>query len=139
MLPKRKVNLLVRSFAMFVLLTLTISGIVPAMFHYDIYEDRKQQERMAFQEYAVPPNGEEISDNSYEKIKSIVIAKEYRVMATEEELEKYYRNKLENAGWKKVTTETGFGYSRDDFDLKIFIQIPKVKVRLLYTGKDDNI
>ena len=48
MLPKRKVNLLVRSFAMFVLLTLTISGIVPAMFHYDIYEDRKQQERMAF-------------------------------------------------------------------------------------------
>lgn len=128
-----------RTIAMIILLTCAFTGIVPAMLHYDTYEDRKEQERIAFQEYAVPPNGEEISDNSYEKIKSIVIAKEYRVMATEEELEKYYRNKLENAGWKKVTTETGFGYSRDDFDLKILIQIPKVKVRLLYTGKDDNI
>ena len=73
------------------------------------------------------------------KIKSIVIAKEYHVMTTEEELEQYYREKLENDGWKEVTTETGFGYSRDDLNLRILIQIPKVGVRLLYTGKDDNI
>ena len=99
-----------RSIAMFILLTCAISGIVPAMFHYDIYDARKQQERMAFQEYAVPPNGEEISDNSYEKIKTVIIEKEYRVVSTEEELEKYYRNKLENDGWERVATEKGFGY-----------------------------
>ena len=56
-----------RTIAMFILLTCAISVIVPAMFHYDIYDARKQQERMMFQKYAVPPNGEEISDKSYEK------------------------------------------------------------------------
>ena len=58
---------------------------------------------------------------------------------TQEELEKNYQDRLENAGWKRVKIEKGIGYSRGNLIIKIYIHIPKVKVRLMYTGEDDDM
>ena len=116
-----------------------LEGMGSVIFHHDIYDARKKEEKAAFQEYAIPLNGDEIDDRSYEKFKSIVIEKEYQVDITQEELEKNYQDRLENAGWKRVKIEKGIGYSRGNLIIKIYIHIPKVKVRLMYTGEDDDM
>ena len=52
--------------------------------HHDTYKARKQAEWQVFQEYAVPPDSEEISDNSIKRLKTVFIVKKYRVKATRE-------------------------------------------------------
>ena len=73
-----------------VMMIFVLEGMGPVIFHRDIYDARKQEERDVFQEYAIPPDSVEVSDNSFEKSKLVVLIKEYRVNSTKESLEKYY-------------------------------------------------
>ena len=107
--------------------------------HHDTYEARKQTEWQVFQEYAIPPNSEEISDNSIKRLKTVFIVKKYRVKDTREELEKYYKNKLQSAGWKQVDVEKGIGFVRDDLKIKVYIENSEAMVRLVYIGDDNDI
>ena len=126
---------------MFILLTCAIIGIVPAIFHHDNYEIRKQAEWSAFQEYAIPPNSEEVSDDSFNRFKTVVIIKEYKVNSTKDKLVKYYKEKLELAGWRQIKSknEEVIVYTRGDLKIEINIQVPKVIVWLMYDGDDKDI
>ena len=114
-------------------------GMGQVIFHHDVYDARKQDGWSAFQKYAIPPDSEEIKDDSFDRFKSVYIIKEYRVKSTKEVLEEYYDNKLKPEGWKKEITEKGIVYNRGDLRIKIYIKIPKVTVRVLYTGEDKDI
>ena len=116
-----------------------LTGIGPVLLHHDTYEARKQAEWQVFQEYAIPPDSEEISDNSIKKFKTVFIVKKYRVKATREELEKYYKTKLQAAGWRQVKVEKGIGFVRDDLKIKVYIENSEAKVRLVYIGDDNDI
>lgn len=118
---------------------LALTGIIPVLLHHDTYEARKQAEWQVFQEYAVPPDSEEISDNSIKKLKTVFIVKKYRVKATREELEKYYKTKLQAAEWRQVKVEKGIGFVRDDLKIKVYIENSEAKVRLVYIGDDNDI
>ena len=122
---------------MFTIFALEGMGVV--IFHHDVYDARKNEEWAMFQKYAIPPDSEEIKDDSFNRLKSVYIIKEYRVKTTKDSLEKYYDNKLEPEGWNKEITEKGIVYTRGDLRIKIYIKIPKVTVRLLYTGEDKDI
>ena len=114
-----------------------LEGMGPVIFHHDTYDARKQEERDAFQEYAIPPDSVEVSDNSFEKSKLVVLIKEYHVNSTKESLEKYYEEKLGKGGWKKEKEIDGvIIYRRGDLRLDIDITIPKVNVFLTYDGED---
>lgn len=120
-----------------VMMIFVLEGMGPVIFHRDIYDARKQGERDVFQEYAIPPDSVEVSDNSFEKSKLVVLIKEYRVNSTKESLEKYYEEKLGKAGWIKEDEIDGvLIYRRGDLRLDIDITIPKVNIFLTYDGDD---
>ena len=118
-----------------------LTGIGPVLLHYDTYEARKQTEWQVFQEYAIPPNSEELGDESFNRFKTVVIIKKYRVRLTKEELIKAYQEKLEPAGWQRVEKENDkvLAYVRDDMRIDIVFRIPKVEVWVTYDGKDQGI
>ena len=122
-----------------VLVFFALTGIGPVLLHYDTYEARKQAEWQVFQEYAIPPDSEEISDNSIKRLKTVLIVKKYRVKATREELEKYYKTKLQAAGWRQVKVEKGIGFVRDELKIKVYIENSEAMVRLVYIGDDNDI
>ncbi|SFT53414.1 hypothetical protein SAMN02910356_00955 [Selenomonas sp. GACV-9] len=122
-----------------VLAFFALTGIGPVLLHHDTYEARKQTEWQVFQEYAIPPDSEEISDNSIKRLKTVFIVKKYRVKATREDLENYYKNKLQSAGWKQVDVEKGIGFVRDDLKIKVYIENSEAMVRLVYIGDDNDI
>lgn len=122
-----------------VLAFFALTGIGPVLLHHDTYEARKQTEWQVFQEYAIPPDSEEISDNSIKRLKTVFIVKKYRVKATRENLENYYKNKLQSAGWKQVDVEKGIGFVRDDLKIKVYIENSEAMVRLVYIGDDNDI
>ena len=107
--------------------------------HHDTYEARKQAEWQVFQEYAVPPDSEEISDNSIKRLKTVFIVKKYRVKATREDLEKYYKEKLQVAGWRQVDVEKGIGFVRNDLKIKVYVENSEAMVRMVYIGEDNDI
>jgi len=111
-------------------------GIGQAIFHNDVYDARKQEELSAFQEYAIPPNSIEVGDDSYEKFKTIAIIKKYQVTQSQEELEKYYEEKMTLSGWEKIENKEGVHYRKDDFAIFIEYRMPIVEVCLLYIGDD---
>ena len=118
----------------FVIFVLWGMGIVVS--HHDEYETRKQEELSAFQEYAIPPNSIEVGDDSYEKFKTIAIIKKYQVTQSQEELEKYYEEKMTLSGWGKIENKEGVHYRKDDFAIFIEYRMPIVEVCLLYVGDD---
>ena len=138
----------VRRFLVFIVL-LAWSGLGPNIIHYRDYDGRKDMERAVFAEYAVPQGAQEIRDDSYEKFKTVTIAKTYRYEGSKEDLMRYYKNKLEGAGWqwqdlkpyeKRLSGEQKddtLRYYKDDLHISITFEEPdKVWVRLLYAGED---
>jgi hypothetical protein len=118
-----------------------LGGMGKVILHHDVYEERKQAEWNVFYEYAIPPESEELSDESFNRFKTVVIIKKYRVRLTKEELIKAYREKLESAGWQRVEKENDkvLAYVRDDMRIDIVFRIPKVEVWVTYDGKDQGI
>jgi len=121
---------------MLIFMLFIFEGIGQAIFHNDVYDARKQEELSAFQEYAIPPNSIEVGDDSYEKFKTIAIIKKYQVTQSQEELEKYYEEKMTLSGWEKIENKEGVHYRKDDFAIFIEYRMPIVEVCLLYIGDD---
>lgn len=123
------------------LIFLMFTGIGTVILNWDKYENRKQEEWNTFYEYAIPPESEELGDESFNRFKTVVIIKKYRVRLTKEELIKAYREKLEPAGWQRVEKENDkvLAYVRDDMRIDIVFRIPKVEVWVTYDGKDQGI
>ena len=118
-----------------------LGGMGKVILHHDVYEERKQAEWNVFYKYAIPPESEELSDESFNRFKTVVIIKKYRVRLTKEELIKAYQEKLEPAGWQRVEKENDkvLVYVRDDMRIDIVFRIPKVEVWVTYDGKDQGI
>lgn len=136
----------VRRFLVFIVL-LAWSGIGPNIIHYRDYDGRKDMERATFAEYAVPQGAQEIRDDSFEKFKTVTIAKTYKYKGSKEDLVRYYKEKLEGAGWQwqelkpyeksSAREEDSLYYYKDDLHISIIFEEPdKVWVRLLYAGED---
>lgn len=123
------------------LIFLMFTGIGTVILNWDKYENRKQEEWNTFYEYAIPPESEELGDESFNRFKTVVIIKKYRVRLTKEELIKAYQEKLEPAGWQRVEKENDkvLAYVRDDMRIDIVFRIPKVEVWVTYDGKDQGI
>lgn len=123
------------------LIFLMFTGIGTVILNWDKYENRKQEEWNTFYEYAIPPESEELGDESFNRFKTVVIIKKYRVRLTKEELIRAYREKLEPAGWQRVEKENDkvLAYVRDDMRIDIVFRIPKVEVWVTYDGKDQGI
>lgn len=115
-----------------------LSGLGPVLIHHDVYDARKAQERAAFEEFAIPPGAEEIRDDSFEKFKQVVLIKTYKVNIPQDELEKYYREKLEAAGWKRGEVKEGIQYTRNNLWLHITFESTEVRTWLSYRGPDND-
>ena len=122
-----------------VFLFVALTGIGQVFMNHDIYDSRKQEERVVFQECALPPDAIEVGDKSYEKYKTIAIIKKYKVSQAEEQIEKYYQEKLTSTGWERIENKDGVHYRRDNLAIFIEYDMPFVEVSLLYVGADKGL
>ena len=75
----------------------------------------------------------------YKKYKTIAIIKKYKVSQAEEQIEKYYQEKLTSTGWERIENKDGVHYRRDNLAIFIEYDMPFVEVSLLYVGADKGL
>lgn len=122
-----------------IFLFVAMTGLGQVFMRHDVYDARKQEERVVFQECAIPPNAIEVGDNSYEKYKTITIIKKYQVSQAKEQIEKYYQEKLTSTGWERIENKDNVHYRRGDLAIFIEYDMPFVEVSLLYVGADKGL
>ncbi|WP_019555615.1 hypothetical protein [Propionispira raffinosivorans] len=105
-----------------------------------IYQDRKENMKIEYENVELPKTAKEIDKKTYSKITQIWISAQYEVDMKKEQIEKYYQEELSKHGWmyEKTTKDGEMNFKKNDL---LFIVVPKdnkVSTGIYYRGDGPN-
>lgn len=105
-----------------------------------IYQDRKANMKIEYEDVELPKNAREIEKKTYTKVTQIWISAQYAVDMKKEEIEKYYQEELFKKGWRyeKTTKDGEIKFKKNDFLFVVVAKDNKVSTGIYYRGDGPN-